>query len=686
MRKIEMGCFTNFLPIHLSIHPHKQPTMTSTTSSMQASFPRGSGISRNDNDKDKSNDKKKNKRDEKKRPTSDFLFGKDHDDEAHKRRKKTGTGGAFKQQQQQQQQASTSRSSVLPAGGGGVVHPHGNNSEGWIEALGFSKLHPGLGLLAVVRVVHEDLCVVALPNQWTGFMLRGNNSDSAGCHQMYQVGQVLAVRIVKAVQEHSKDGPRRRIQVTAVPQKINAPTDTPRRNALIRGQVVSVEDHGCLVDLGWQRRGFCKFQDMHVPYQLAQDADNMAINVDENNNDNTTTTTKTIIGVGRILDFFVAGMDAKVASLQLLAPDKQSQLLTVTNLPPLEDLQPGTLVQCMVDKMVRNGLCVSFGAGVYRGAIDLHHLGGYWLPDHRQESKNWRQVFDKHRSFKARIIAVDASTKIVRLSLQKHLLDMKLPTGLPALGAVYDATVVRLDDGVGALLALPDLQPMVEQTGVVASSELYDDESYQQASRVQCAYVHISKAMAAPGKGKVPEVAFTKEFAPSTKHRVRILNTSNMIEGIVSGAAAADIVDAQVLSYSDLEPGKVFKQVPILKHLDSGALLVNFGMGITAQVPANHLFDKNATSEFRIRMRKVKYAINAKIDVRVLTVDAARKKCFVTAKKSLVSATDVITNYEDITLGQRSVGFISKIDAHGMSVTFFNGKYSTRQRETEFVR
>ena len=626
--------------------------------SMEISFPRGSAKTANTDDK--SEVKKSHKKEgTKKRDAADFLFGSSSSTE----NKTSSLKSNGKRRKKEKTTVKSTSRSLLPFGGGAVVHPA--KGEGWIEALGFSKLHPGLSLLAVVREIHNDLCVFSLPNQWTGFVLaKTDGKDNVDCHAMFQVGQMMAVKIVKAVQETTKLGPRRRIQVTASPEKVNSPLLRPKTGSLIRGQIMSMEDHGFLINLGWQRRGFLKFDDIQGPYQLADK---------ENDADNSMETNARVLGVGRILDFHVKKMDGTVAALELLSDNEAKKKLSIANLPPLEDLQPCTLVQCTVDRMVKNGLCVSFGAGAYRGAIDLHHLGGYWLPDHREESKDWRTVFEKHRSFKARIIAVDASAKIVRLSIQKHLLDMVMPTGFPELGSVHDATTVRLDEGVGALLALPDRKPPVEAAGVIASSELYDNESYQEASRVQCVYVHISKAINVPEKGRTSDSIFAKEFAPSTKHRVRILNTSNMVEGIIAGAAAPDIVDAKVMSYSDLHVGNLYKQVPIIKHLDNGGVIVGLGMGITGHVSAAHLFDQNATNEFRSRMKKIKYAINAKIDVRALTVDPVHKRCTMTAKKSLVQEKNIITNYEDVVVGQRSTGFISKIDQHGMSVSFFNG-------------
>jgi rRNA biogenesis protein RRP5 len=600
----------------------------------------------------------------KKRDAADFLFGTAAEkssskspQEAGKRRKK-GSDAAT---------SSSGSKSLLPYGGGAVVHPA--KGEGWIESLGFSKLHPGFSLLGVVREIHDELVIFSLPNQWTGFMLNSSSKggDALPCSAMFQVGEMLAVRIVKAVQETTKTGPRRRIQVTALPAKVNAPSTRPAVNRLVRGQILSVEDHGFLVDLGWQRRGFLAFSGIHSPYEVVEEDD-------DTSNKPADADACRRLGKGRILDVLVKKSEGNIVALELPSTaEAKKKLLLSNNLPPLDDLQPGTLVQCVVEKPVKNGLCVTFGSGAYRGAIDMQHLGGFWIPDHREESKEWRAVFEKVRSFKARIIAVDATSKIVRLSLLQHILHMTLPPSMPAVGTVHEGTVIRLDEGVGALLAIPDLLPEMEDVGKTFASELYANESYLEATRLQSVYVHISKAMTASAKERTTGGVFAKEFAPSTQHPVRILNTSNMIEGVASGASAPGVVNAQVLSYKDIQAGKLYKQVPICAHLDSGAILVDFGMGIVGQVPAIHLFDKQTTSEFRTRMRKVKYAIKAKVDVRVLSVDPAAKKCVATAKKTLVTETNIITDFAEVRVGFRTTGFVSKIDRAGLSVTFFNG-------------
>ena len=563
----------------------------------------------------------------------------------------------------------------------------------------------------MVKEVHPDLAIFSLPNLWTAYTLRENSETQPPLDQQLVVNQVLAVQIVKAVSEsasssnNNKQQPqrRRRIQVTVRPDQINpVATVGQHPDTFVRGRIVSVEDHGLLVDLGLKRRGFLPFAEIEGDYTV----ENSPEEDSESNTSNSSN--KRILTVQRLLDFVVRGpvQADHIVPLKLPSPRHTAKLAPEFGSayqPTLQELQPGTLIpHVTVEHTVRNGLAVAFGA--FRGAIELPHIGAYWLPqkhDKKQQQPQeppWRAFFEQHRSFPARLLAVDPHTKIIRLTLLPHLLELRSSSSssigkqLPTTGArVEQCTVIRLDPGVGALLALPedDGEDEKKDTDNGNGSQekplfrpLSSDESYLRATRVKAVYVHISKAMDEDHNenGKVSESTFGKQFAPSAQHTVRILSTANLIEGIASGATAPSVVRAHVLTHADLVPGKVvYRQVPVCSQLLEGSILVDFGLGIRGLIPALHLFDQAVASDYRNQMRKVKYSVGAKVDVRVLTVDANNKKCTLTAKKSLVKVENeeeqIITSFDDIRLGQKAVGFVSKVDDDGLFVTFFNGVF-----------
>jgi ribosomal protein S1 len=471
---------------------------------------------------------------------------------------------------------------------------------------------------------------------------------------------------VKTATEIVGTGPsqtnRKRIQLSIEPHHLNGAEIT--KDAPCRGQVTSVEDHGVVVSLGNHRKGFLKFVDIAEEYSLEASGED----------DHDTNVNKGFIHEGRVLDFVVKPEKTTVAIVPLALPSHTKMTKTAlptTFHPPLSDLNPGSLVNVKVESLARNGLCVSFLGGVFRGSIDLNHFGAHWRAEHRQPNMEWKTLFDEIRSTPARIIAVDAKTKLVRLSLQPHLLAMRVVTNtLPAVGSsIQDATVVRVDPGVGALFALPK-EYNIEQPKLM--DPLAKHEGYVEASKVQTAYVHISKAV----DGRMTETEFAKDFAPSTTHTIRIMSNNNWMEGVATCATAPSVVDAHVLTHADLKTGKIYQAVPVCVQLKGGSIMVDFGMGVKGLIPSHHLFDKaNMTSEYRLKLRKEKFATGNKIDVRVLELDVSQRKCTLTAKKSLLKAKDCLTSYDDIQIGQQATGFISKIEDRALFITFYNRVY-----------
>jgi ribosomal protein S1 len=506
--------------------------------------------------------------------------------------------------------------------------------------------------------------------------------DQFALEDSLSAGQVLAVVVVKASTESIPGGggkTRKRIQVSALPSGLN--DIEIKEKSVVRGRITSVEDHGCLVDLGHHKTGFLPFDQVEGDYSVTA-------------NDNNEDSTVRLLNPGRLYDFVVSSKHSastKVVPLSLLCTEKLSHKTASSGDYTLQTLNPGMLVQARVEALARNGICVTF-LGAFRGAIELSHLGTQFLATTKQQdgSSEWKQVFSskKLQKFSARILAVDPVTKVVRLTLLPHLLDMKTirdeNESLPPVGTVVEnATVIRLDPGVGALLALPSND---DDDTASASVKLWPPfsktEQYRKGSNIKTAYVHISKAL----DGRTPEAEFSKTFAPSTTHTLRILNTSHLVDGIATCATADSVVQAHVLTHDDLEPGKVYRNVVVCGQLEGGSVMVDFGMGIRGLIPQMHLFDHSVTSEFRNRLKKEKFAIGTKVDVKCLSVDALHKRCLVTAKKSLLKASDNITAYQDVEPGQTATGFISKIDDKGLCVTFCNrvyGKVTARSLAAE---
>lgn len=341
--------------------------------------------------------------------------------------------------------------------------------------------------------------------------------------------------------------------------------------------------------------------------------------------------------------------------------------------------------------------------------------------------------------FTARIIAVDTATKIVRFSLNASILALngEYASLFPhAVGTIIkNAQVIRIDHGIGALLALPPSttiesntendastkesrrQEIIQSIDKNLSNNLLTNSVYNAASKVSTAYVHISKSMdneIKPSKkghkqhgnddsnqqNRTPDALFARHFSLNTRIKsLRILSTTNLFDGIASCATAKSVVEAHVLTHADIQPGKIYKDVPVMQLLDSGGVLVNLGVGTKGLIPAIHLFDKAShgsidaggdgmLSGYRSKIRQAKYKVGNLISVRCLTVDVATRQCVLTAKKTLLASdiTDPIVDYPSVTPGRIAAGFLSKVDDSGLTVTFYNnvhGRVSSRSLAAE---
>ena len=112
----------------------------------------------------------------------------------------------------------------------------------------------------------------------------------------------------------------------------------------------------------------------------------------------------------------------------------------------LHAIVPGMLFNVLVDKVAENGLLVGF-LGLFHGVIDhysLSRLGS--LAELAEGLKGGSTLL-------ARVIYVDYGSKSVRLSLRPHILDMRYPADLPALGStIEDLTICTATAKHGVLL------------------------------------------------------------------------------------------------------------------------------------------------------------------------------------------------------------------------------------------
>jgi hypothetical protein len=342
----------------------------------------------------------------------DFLFGSsasyDLADGGRSKRSKLSS------QQQLQLSYSPSVVSQLPLGGGAVlpamVTSSGKRIPPKIELLSFSKLGKGTKVLGVIREVTPEYAVVSLPTMLTGFVRRTDENDPPLTRVLPPANTVMAFSIISTTtQEVSNKDKRnnpnasvkkRRIELSPWPVHVNAgvnieeflkSTETNANDGAmmaVRGKIISVEDHGCIVDLGGiasGRQAFLKFENVDGEYDVVDDEGNEDDDNDDEDDDaimvdTDGAATKRLLHPGRIYDFCILPSSTSQSILQVSLPSKESltKLRSSPSMAPtISSLQPGMLTEVQVEAYAKNGICVSFMKGVYRGALDEDHLGGH---------------------------------------------------------------------------------------------------------------------------------------------------------------------------------------------------------------------------------------------------------------------------------------------------------------------
>ncbi len=428
---------------------------------------------------------------------------------------------------------------------------------------------------------------------------------------------------------------RKRVDLTLHVSKVNSGlgADSVREGAALPACVKSVEDHGYLVSFGIKgSTGFLPKKDS--PRQLF---------------------TGSLVDV--VVQSIKAGGHAIVSAQPAAVAAATTKEWDGLN---IGTLLPGALVPARVRHVLSDGLLVSF-LTFFTGTVDPFHLGPSKKEsgaaaaaegkDKKKKKKeesekiephgDWRDEYSENQRIKARILFVDAASKRVGLTLQRHLLDYSVPTNFPAQGQTFSSAVVkRVDPGLGLLLDLvPD------------SEDLKNKESTP-------GYAHISNL----ADQKIDKLE--GRYRPGQVVGARVIGLRPM-DGLASLSLKPSVLEQTFLSPGDVNPG--MKVTGTVVKSEEGALIVALTSHLKALVPGLHMSDIASSKAYK------KYKEGQKVTGKILQVDASQKKLLLTLKPSLVdSKLPVLSKIEDALPGVKSHGVITGVQKYGVFITFFN--------------
>ncbi|RMZ80241.1 hypothetical protein DV738_g2758, partial [Chaetothyriales sp. CBS 135597] len=515
-----------------------------------------------------------------------------------------------------------------------------------ISGLSYKRLSVGSLIFGQVTAISQKDITVALPNNLVGYvplnavskqfsamiakLLESDDSDeesednndendSVSLQAIFHLGQYLRVAVTSTSQETSAGEVKRKIELSTEPALVNAGLDKSSlaNNVVVQAAIVSVEDHGVVVDLGLEDypiRGFVQAKSLPSGQVLSD------------------------LQEGAVLLCQVADITSDGQVVKLTAdPAKQRSLKSA---PTIDSFLPGTVADVLISEVQDAGI-VGKLIGWMDVSADIVHSGAY------QEKESFQSKYPLGKKVRGRLLykLPDEESLPIGFSVLPHLVDLDVSKaatwisepGLPP-STITEGKVVRVEPGLGIYLSLGS-----DSTGFAHISRLSD-------SRVDS----LSET--------------TGTYKVGSHHSVRVLDL-NSVDGLYILSLQKSILAQPFLRLEDVPVGTVIdgavEKIVIGPNGVSG-IIVKLGPGITGFVPEIHLADatlQNPENRFREGMV---------VKARVLSVDRSNRRIRLTLKKTLVNSDSPVWNdYTSIQTSDSSIGTIVKVDSRGAVVHFY---------------
>lgn len=445
---------------------------------------------------------------------------------------------------------------------------------------------------------------------------------------MFSVGQYLRA-YVTSNGELSGGKMKRHIDLSIKPQHANSGLSLSDcvANSMVQAAVLSVEDHGLVMDLGFDNEsaeGFINSKDLGPNIELDK------------------------VKEGAIFLSLVLGVSTAARTVLRLSPDMRKATDTKSHslIAPstINAFCPGIATDMMITDVTTTDL-----RGQIMGLLDVtvdHFHSGY--PTSRKELDELYKIGSK---VKVRVIFMlpKGDSQRVGVSVLPDILALSSSLGghndnqplqkLPMSSFVEEATVTKVERKLGLFLD-------VRVPGYPA-------------------FAHVSHL----SDNKVESLSSDSgPYRIGSKHRARVTGF-NPMDGLFVVSLEQHILDQAYLRIEDIPIAEIvhgkIERVVLNEH-GVGGVLVNIADGITGLVPTMHMAD------VRLQHPERKFPAGFLVTARVLSTDPEKKRIRLTLKKSLVnSAAEPWTDYNKISVGDQSPGTIVKLLPEGAVIQFY---------------
>ncbi|PFH55955.1 hypothetical protein XA68_17330 [Ophiocordyceps unilateralis] len=454
-----------------------------------------------------------------------------------------------------------------------------------------------------------------------------DDSNDVNLKSIFAVGQYLRAYVLSTTEESLSGKPRRKIELSLRPAEANSGLDGDDvvPCSTVMASVVSVEDRGCVMDLGIPGlRAFLPTNkiDASIDHQRLQP------------------------GAVFLCRVSAKASGGSVAQLSLL----QHELSRVSRVPSeattINTYLPGTPATVLISSVDRRGIVGKIMGHLHVTADVIHSGAG---PD----GVDLESTYKVGSKVKARIICNFPNAKEPKLgmSLLPHVTGLtrkrpgpdaadKLPTDVLPVSSLAEKCVVRhVETEIGLFV----------DTGSAGLP----------------GFVHISRVK----DGKVDALyEGSGPYRLETVHKGRVVGYSEL-DGLFHLAFQKSILEQQYIRLEDVPIGAIVscdvERLVVKEHGVSG-LIVKIADGITGFVAERHLAD------VQLQHPEKKFREGMKVKARVLSVNPSIRRMRLTLKKTLVnSEAPVVTSLGQVSVGMHMPGTIVKLQPNGAQIQFY---------------
>ncbi|PYH91710.1 nucleic acid-binding protein [Aspergillus ellipticus CBS 707.79] len=526
-----------------------------------------------------------------------------------------------------------------------------------IEGLNFRRVVPGTMVLGQVSSINAHDIGISLPNNLTGYVpltavskvleekiekiLKNNDSDNEDedddeddddvldLNKYFFLGQFLRAYVVSAGSNAADASAksRKHIELSIDPRQTNSglsKTDLLSHTA-VQASVVSVEDHGLVMDLGLEGgdvKGFMSSKEVDPK------------------------TDSSSIKEGSVFLCMVTGQNANGSVIKLSANLQSSGSIKKSNYlssaPTISSFLPGTAAEILLTEVTATGMAGKI-MGMLDATVDLVQSGGSSGKD------DLTKKYQIGAKIKGRLVSTFPSAEPFKVgfSILDHVAKFSSDNhgpgssdDAPAISAIVpEAKVVKVEPGLGVYVQI--------------------------GSTKHLGFVHVSRLSDGQVETISPEVG---PFRTDSVHEARVVGYST-IDNLYLLSFEQKIIDQPFLRVEDVTLGAVVKgkvEKLIIGANGVDGLIVSLADGITGLVPPMHFADTP------LQFPEKKFREGMTLSTRILSVNLEKRQIRLTLKKSLLNSESAIwKDYENITPGTQSPGTIIKLQSHGAVVQFY---------------